>query len=257
MSNNVKLDNKGKEKEREKERENEESDMKGKESDKKEMESDKRESDKKLSAKEREVLRRRLHERIENGKNMVNIRNKMSKMQKGGNPKMPDFSTISKMNESELKTMARLAGISAEKLRELSQFGLKDMAQFEKILKNPDALRREEKNSEEREERISNRILLVEQYLKEGKFVEGSEKERNMIYSFMDKLRVDKELREDQKDKLRACVLVYYKLHGLGEKTPKLDEWISYGIHPDEILVKSQYKVMLDENDDDLSDLSE
>jgi len=237
----------------------------------------------KLSAKERAAIVKRMRQKVMDKKNMETIRSKMLNgnmkgaaysdlkdilsNQNGNNgkgPKMPDLSSISKMNTSELRTMANLTGIPVDQLLELSEAAqIKDPEQLQKILEKHEK-ERQLTEQEKEQEGICKRACLVDEGFKEGKFKDGTEKERNLIFAFMDKLKTDKDKKqmpEAQKDKLRAWIILYYKLHGLGSKTPQLEEWKEYGIHPDEILTKAAYKMtlgkVLTDNDDNLSELSD
>lgn len=237
----------------------------------------------KLTAKERAAIVKRMRQKMTDKKNMETIKSKMLNgnmkgaaysdlkdilsnqgiNNNGKGPKMPDLSSISKMNTSELKTMANLTGISVDQLLELSEAAqIKDPEQLQKILEKHEK-ERQLTEQEKAQEGICKRACLVDEGFKEGKFKEGTEKERNLIFAFMDRLKDDKDKKqmpEDQKDKLRAWIILYYKLHGLGSKTPQLEEWKEYGIHPDEILTKAAYKTfgkVLTDDDDNLSELSD
>lgn len=193
---------------------------------------EKPEQPKKIDPVQRTIMKKRLHQKMRDQRNMSSMRQKMGNNPQKNFRKFPDLSTISRMTPSELGTLASMTGISVSQLTELSKLsGLKDLNQLKML----------EPISEE--EKIVKRAELVEKLSSEGKFEKGTDQELHLVYSFMERVKTDKTLPEDQKDKLRAMIILYNRLHGLGPKTPQLSEWKDYGISPDEILMKSVFKV--------------
>jgi hypothetical protein len=217
----------------------------------------------------RQELKKRLREKIKNGKELNQMKQRMSVPKKtqaplsvdkrlflsGNLPSGPvkltkpglDFSMISKMSDKELLALSSMCDLEVAQLRQLAKLATTDNHKVAEIFDNH--------HQSAKMEGIKRRQMFLERFEKEGRFPirdslsslgepdDKEDKELHLILAFMDRLQTDKSLNEEQKDKMRAMIMLYHKNRGLNKYTPSLEDWVNlYGLSPDEILKKNTYK---------------